>query len=487
MSVQSAEPNGRFRLGLVGCLTTAAYLVTLVFYLQGPQSHSRTGRELFAWFLVPVCLFLFWKGHQLVSSASVQPTKIVIGFGIIFCLVALFIYPFHSTDVFGYMNRGWQQVHYHQNPYVHFTAEIPNWQHDPMIVDHWIYNPDPYGFLFTILTRLLSYLGGGNWYFTLFLFKGLNALAYVATSGLIWAGARRLGHSRPVTDLYLFMWNPLILLDHIANGHNDILTGFLVALAIYLAIVGAGFWIIPVLVLATLLKYGPAILLPLALIFVIKNYGWKVAILSSFVGTMIFVIVSAPYLVDWRQFRLEDIAFNATLIDNSLHSFLIHIFENIARLLPSLSGYHELMNRLIKLILRMALVGIFLAQLATIRKTFSTNDFARKSLLLLFVLICMASSKFNAWYMGMILPLSIFMDVKDGLRRVVILISAAELFSLTFFKQAYILNFFAMILLPCWIVFRKIGLRTALEMLENDFPFLKSFLVQIPAGREEQY
>jgi len=86
--------------------------------------------------------------------------------------------------------------------------------------------------------------------------------------------------AKPLTDLYLFMWNPLVLLHHVGNGHNDILTGFFLALAFYLAIVGAGFWIIPLLVLATLLKYGPAILIPLALVFVIKNYGWKKAILS---------------------------------------------------------------------------------------------------------------------------------------------------------------------------------------------------------------
>ena len=66
-----------------------------------------------------------------------------------------------------------------------------------------------------------------------------------------------------------------------------------------------------------------------------------------------------------------------------------------------------------------------------------------------------ASSKFNAWYLGMVLPLALFEDVSYWLRRLVVLISGAELFSLTFFKQAYMLNFFAMILVPSWIVFRQ--------------------------------
>jgi hypothetical protein len=449
------QANAKRRLQRVGLLAFAVYLITLVFYFKGPQSHSRTGRELFAWFLVPASLFLFWKGYKILNEVIDPPARLVIGFGIAFCLVAFFIYPFHSTDVFGYINRGWQQVHYHQNPYVKSTAETPNWQQDPMIRDHWIYNPNPYGFLFTLLARGLTHLGQGNWWLTLFLFKGVNVIVYGATSWLVWAGARKLGRDKPFTDLYLFMWNPLILLHHIANGHNDILTGYFVALAIYLAVVGAGFWIIPVLVLATLLKYGPAILLPFALIFVIKNYGWRIAILSSLLATVIFVAVSAPYLIDWRQFRTDDIKFNATLIDNSLHSFLIHIYENLARLLPPLATYHGLVDSLIKNVLRLGLIAFVVVQLLTIPKEFSVHVFLRKSLKLMFVLICVASSKFNAWYMGMLLPLALFEDVKYWLRRLVVLISGAQLFSLTFFKQAYILNFFAMMLIPGWIVFRQ--------------------------------
>jgi hypothetical protein len=97
-----------------------------------------------------------------------------------------------------------------------------------------------------------------------------------------------------------------------------------------------------------------------------------------------------------------------------------------------------------------------LGQLVTIPKFFKATDLIRKSLAVMFFLICIASSKFNAWYMGMLLPMALLMDARYWLRRLVVLITGAELFSLTFFKQAYILNFFAMILTPCWIVYRQI-------------------------------
>jgi len=466
---KDSAPAARRSLYLIGALTASIYAITFLFYLKGPQSHARTAKEVFAWFIVSSLLFLFWKGYRLVSHSNdisnlrseisnlrsdISP-GLVVGFGVLLCVLACLIYPFHSTDVFGYINRGWQQVHYHQNPYVYFVADIPQWQHDPMIWDHWIYNPNPYGFLFTLLTRLFCWIGNGHWTLTLALFKAVNALAYGVAAWLIWAGARRLGHAQPIVSLYLFMWNPLILMHEIANGHNDILTGCLVLLAMYLGVVGAGLWIVPVLVVATLLKYGPAILIPFALIFVIKNHGWKVGIFSCLIGAAILIIAAAPYIQDWRMFRLEDIASNATLIDNSLHSFLIHIFENIARLIRPLAAFHDTVNWLIKNTLRLGFALFLIGQMITIPKGFSSPAWARKSLLIMFVLICVISSKFNAWYLGMLFPLALLMDERDWLRRLVVLITCAQLCSLTFFKQAYILNFFAMMLVPAWIVYRQ--------------------------------
>src|SRR5450432_1831980 len=296
--------SGLYRIGM---LTAIVYLLTFLFYLKGPLSHAPKTKEFFAWFIVSSLLILFWKGYQLANNSDEISTRLVVGFGVLLCVLACLIYPFHSTDIFGYINRGWQQVHYHQNPYVYFTGDIPHWQQDPMIWDHWIYNPNPYGFLFTLLARLFCSIGNGHWALTLALFKAVNALAYGFSAWLIWAGAKRLGHSKPIVSLYLFMWNPLILMHEIANGHNDILTGCLVLLAMYLGLVGAGLWIIPVLVVATLLKYGPAILIPFALIFVIKNHGWKVALCSCLIGAAILIVAAAPYIQDWRIFRLEDI------------------------------------------------------------------------------------------------------------------------------------------------------------------------------------
>lgn len=453
----------RFKLSTVGALTALVYLLTFVFYLRGPDSHGRTAKELFAWFCVLTLLPLFHAGYVRVRDAGAgAPVRAVVIFGALFCLIAAFVYPFHSTDVFGYINRGWQQVHYQQNPYVYTTAEMPGWQQDPMVWEHWIYNPNPYGFLFTLLARVLAWLGGGNWALTLGLFKLLNAAAYAFTAWLVWKGARLLGQERPAVALYAFMWNPLVLMHHIANGHNDILVGCLVALALYLAVRGAELWIIPVLVAATFLKYAPALLIPPALVFIIKRKGWKTAAAGCALGAAVAVLVSLPYVQDWRQFRLEDIRDNASLIDNSLHSLLIHIYENLSKLAPTLAQFHDAANTVIKNAIRLGFVVFLLVAYVRVPKDFSARRLIEKSALILFVLVCVATSKFNAWYIGMFLPAALLIEEGHWLRRLAVLISCAELLSITFFKQAYMLNYFAMILVPAWIVFRQVRKERAL-------------------------
>jgi len=442
-------------LVLYGVITAAVYLLTLIFYRNGPEVRSRTARELFAWFFCLSSLFLFWKGYQQIRRANKSSLRLIVAFAALFCLLAFLIVPFHSTDIFGYINCGWQQVHYGQNPYVYYLNEVPNWQLDPMLREHWLYNPSPYGFLFTLLTRFICRLGNGNLGLTLALFKATNVLAYAATGWLLWLASKRVAYLNSSTALYLFLWNPLILMHQIANGHNDILTGLFVVLAVYFAITEKYFWIVPALVVATLLKFAPVLLIPPALIFVVRNKGWKVAVWSCLLGGALAALISFPYLRDWQILKLEDMRGNATLIDNSLHSLLIHIFENMARVFSRLAPLHALVDAAIKGALRLGLVIFVVYQWLKVPRDFDAKALTTKLLLILFVLICVASSKFNAWYLGMILPLALLLEDDHWLRRLVVLITGAELLSLTFVKQAYMLNYLAMIVIPAWVVFRQ--------------------------------
>jgi hypothetical protein len=443
-------------LSSTGMLTAAVYLATLVFYVKGPDAHSRTAKQVFAILSVTALLVLFWYGYKaLRTDTNDSSVRTVVIFGLILAAIAVFIFPFHSTDVFGYINRGWQQVHYGQNPYTHPLSQVPNWQNDPMLRAHWIYNPNPYGFLFTLLARVLCTIGNGNWWLTLFLFKAINFVAYCATALLIWRGANRLPRNRRVATLYLFLWNPLILLHCIANGHNDILTGLLVVLAFYFAIREYWFWIIPALAGACLLKYAPGLLIPIAFVFVVKHRGWLTAIGSVALSTALIVLVSLPYLGDFDFIWIWNIQENATLVDNSLHSFLIHIFDYTAKVIHPLAALHDPANFAIKWILRAGFLLFLLWQWLKPPPDYTVDSLIKRSLLVLFVLFCIVTSKFNAWYLAVMLPTALLIGTEYWLARLIVLISAAQTFSLTFMKQAYVVNYLLMMLLPMWIVWRQ--------------------------------
>ena len=451
-----AESSAR-SLTLTGALTAAVYFATLLFYVRGFQGYSRLAREVFIWLAVLPLLYLFWRGYRIVRDAGDERhTRAVAWFAVLFCVTCALVYPFHSTDVFGYINRGWQQVHYHLNPYVHTVAETPGWREDPMMWEHWIYNPNPYGFLFSLLARALCGLGGGSWWATLLLFKAVNAAAYGFTGWLVWSGARRLGHARPSLALYSFLWNPLVLLHHIANGHNDVLIGCALALAAYLAVTGRDMWVLPALAAAVMLKYAPLLIIPAALLYVLRKRGWKTAAAGCLLAALVAAAAAAPYAADWRQFRLEDIRDNATLIDNSLHSFLIHVYTNVGRLIAPLAQHKEAVNAAIKAALRCGFVVFLAFVYLRFWRRASAERLVELSSLVLLVLLCVVSSKFNAWYMAMVLPVALLLPERHWLRRLTLLVATAQTLSLTFFKQAYMLNYFAMVIVPTLVVFRRV-------------------------------
>ncbi len=97
------------RIFLTDTLTAVVYLFACIFFSRGPQAYSRGTREVAIWLCVLPLLFLFRQGYRLIkSSPDSTGTRTVTGFASVFCLITLFTFPFHSTDVFGYINRGWQ-------------------------------------------------------------------------------------------------------------------------------------------------------------------------------------------------------------------------------------------------------------------------------------------------------------------------------------------------------------------------------------------
>jgi len=451
----------------IAALTVLIYAVLAFFYNTPALSHPRLNKEILVWPVTFGLLWAYWQGTKAIGQGRDIPARWILLPGLLLAILALLTPPFHSTDMFGYVNRGWQQVHYHMNPYVYTVDAIPNWQADPMITDHWVNNPSPYGFLYLLIAKGLCLLGQGNRALTLTVFKLGNLVMHLLTAGLVWLGAKHLNNKpgsptfnklQPVLALYLYLWNPLVLINTLANGHNDIYMGFFVMLSALFAVMGSWVWMLPALMAATLIKYGAVVIFPIAGLFLIKNKAWKALGIGTMAALGIFGITGIPFLPDWQQFHLSEINHNAFVSHGSIHSMIFTSFKTLSKeVFPAWYPFRETVRSFLKnsLLLGYALFFVGLCWKRLRQSEYTALGFVRDALLVMSVLVCFVSLKFYPWYFGMFFPLALLLPEGDVLRRWVLVVSGAQLFAITFIGQAHMLNFVVMTGLPtAWVLWQ---------------------------------
>ena len=441
-----------------GLAILALLVIAAVFYHTPALAANRVASELFAWLLAGGMLVAYVRGDIALQSCADLNGKapVVRGFAAMFGLLSLLIPPFHSVDVSCYINRGWQQVHYGLNPYVHRVLDIPNWQLDPMFRPHWAEARSPYGFLFEELAWLICRLGGGHWTTTLLGFKVASLAVYTLTGWIVWLGCRRMGLPRPERQLYLVLWNPLIIVHSLINAHNDLWMGMLTAVAVYMAVTGTWLWTIPALVAAALIKYASAALLPFTVLFVGRHSGWRKTCAGMCLCISVIALSAWPYLHnDWRSFFTGQGTAN-TVVQNSLAGMALFPFEMAVRQRPSLQDSWEDVAKGITLTFGVAFL-LFYASLFWKRLRggpYNREVYLYDCVLVPFVLVCLASSKYYAWYLGMFFPMALWLPEGDRLRRVVLVVTCANLLSVTFVAQAHFLNTLLMLVIPVIAVLR---------------------------------
>src|SRR5262249_17492304 len=153
----------------------------------------------------------------------------------------------------------------------------------------WLDIPIPYGFLFALLSRAIAWLGRGNFWLTLALFKLFNLLMHGGIALFLWKGGSLLPGNNARRILYLYSWNPFVVLQYLADLHNDIIVGFFVLLAAYFVLKDRPVWSLPLLVAAGLIKYITLVQVPFALLFVVRHRTWKEGVRSLLLAVGLIV------------------------------------------------------------------------------------------------------------------------------------------------------------------------------------------------------
>jgi hypothetical protein len=131
--------------------------------------------------------------------------------------------------VFDYVARGRVEVLGH-NPYVTSVADLSG---DPGLLDYavrarWREWVMPYGPLHALLQRLCATLPSA--WAAVYAWKALTTLSHIGASWLLFRAMQRtLGERDARRGLVLWLWNPWLLLELCAGGHNDALSTLLFA------------------------------------------------------------------------------------------------------------------------------------------------------------------------------------------------------------------------------------------------------------------
>ncbi len=429
-------------------------------------------------------MIFYWKGYQHLNRArTMTPASEqkllwrLLRWLLPVSLILMMTVPFHSSDLYGYLNRGFQQSLLHTNPYMVVISDIANWGRIWQFQPHWIDNPCPYGFFFAQLANQLTLFAHGSFVIGFLLFKAMNVLVFALSAVLIYNLSETLKSRRPWLNVYLFAANPMILLHVLGNGHNDILMTVLLLLALRLLVSKHFSWLaLPMLTLSVLTKYASLLAGPFMVIWFIRQGRWK-SLGAGFLASLILMAVLAqPYLVshfaDWPWHAILD---NAGRPQHSIAEMI----SSVAFYVPKFFGHpgSGLRDKTLAIIkpLSWGLFVLFYAWRCW--RYFSREpdrkDFYRviqESHTTLLMMVVFVSAKFHPWYVIMFFPLTLLLRESEFIRRYALNFTHAQIVAFTVFQNLPFFNVLCLTIAPLvWTYCRN---KPTQNVLSGEVPVL---------------
>ena len=266
------DPNLLYLRSIYSDFTFSSRLLTSVFYIS---------------FII--VFFIFYGIFiNLLVKKKLNTRDVFLLIGITF-VILFFSYPaMLSYDIFNYIATSKVLFFYQENPYVIMPFEFTA---DPLLAFTRAANKIAlYGPFWILLTGFPYVFGFGNFITTLIGFKFLIGFFYLASVFIFWK------ISKNIITVLLFALNPLIVIETLVSGHNDIVMVFLAILSFFLLMGKKTFLAVLFLILSILIKYATVLLVPIFLYMLFnvikkREIDWKsVFYLSSLLMTVGFLL-----------------------------------------------------------------------------------------------------------------------------------------------------------------------------------------------------
>ncbi|HSL44719.1 MAG TPA: glycosyltransferase 87 family protein [Anaerolineales bacterium] len=265
----------------------------------------RDGRKWFAplYVLGLVTLFYtFWRQLKIVHRLSERDLEAanllrpwVLGIGVLSGMLLIGLYPITALDVALYVVRARLWAFYGGSPMTAVPADYPQ---DPYIGLSGEYGNEvsPYGPVWELVAQVPIHLGLFEIATGILAMKVISLLSYIGMAVLLgWYSQQDTPKNRVsgLTAMTFFALNPLILMQAIGNGHNDMLMLSLMTLGLVLWQRDRWAWATLALTLSALVKITGLILLPLfGVAVLLAAPTWQTRILRALSMAVIFIVTA---------------------------------------------------------------------------------------------------------------------------------------------------------------------------------------------------
>jgi Gpi18-like mannosyltransferase len=250
-------------------------------------------------------------------------------------VILAFSYNAFSYDIFNYIFDAKIFTNYHQNPYLFKALDFPN---DPMLAFmHWTQRTYPYGPTWLLVSVPLSFLGLQYFLPTFFLFKLLAALCFIGTAYMIGKIMQTIAPKEELFSLVFFALNPLVIVEALISGHNDIVMMFLAMVSLYFLIKRKYVLSFLFFFFSIGIKYATGFLLPLYATIVLfdrkkVSVNWQ-AINLTFIAEMIFGVIAATLRTNFQPWYLLFILPFAAVVARRFYIIIPTLIMTLAALL----------------------------------------------------------------------------------------------------------------------------------------------------------
>jgi hypothetical protein len=226
--------------------------------------------------------------------------RIVWAFALIYAMTLFWLLPI-TVDLFNYLTQAHQVTDVGDNPLVDAPAEAAS---DPVVrayATKYALDPSVYGPAWTIISAPAT-LGRYDVAGGLVYLKALATLAFLGSTWLLERILRRLRPADALRGVYLFGWNPLVLLTAVGGGHNDIVMMAVLLLATYLLLRERWLAAFALLTVSIWIKYVSVTLLPIFAFYAWRNVRdgqrdklWRTVAQAGAIMASVSIFVISPF------------------------------------------------------------------------------------------------------------------------------------------------------------------------------------------------